>query len=129
MEKYKTICIIDDDAIYAMLTRKKLLNSNFCESVSHFANGELAFQALKKMIENQEELPDIILLDINMPIWDGWDFLDEFSKLSLEKKIILLVASSSNHPHDIEKAKSYPIVCGFVEKPITIEKILAELND
>lgn len=124
MEQAKKICIIDDDPIFVFTTKKRLEVSGFCEPLLVYKNGKEAFDGLKTAIDNNEPLPDVIFLDINMPIWDGWDFLNAFSKIPTEKKINLFIVSSSNYPDDIEKAKSYnTLVSDFIVKPITAEKI------
>ncbi|PLB17916.1 MAG: Two-component response regulator [Flavobacteriaceae bacterium FS1-H7996/R] len=73
-----------------------------------------------------EALPDVILLDLNMPVMDGWEFLEEFISLKpkLEKKIPIYIVSSSNDPADIMKAKSISEVTDFIIKPVTEAKFV-----
>ncbi|HWB63955.1 MAG TPA: response regulator [Chitinophagales bacterium] len=118
------IYIIDDDKANNFLTRLMLEDAG----LSNFKQYRFAQEALDELQricnENQpDEFPYVILLDINMPAMDGWSFLLEYRKLptgfSSKAKIYLL--SSSDYPGDYEKAKDYPEVIDFLEKPLTEE--------
>ena len=65
----------------------------------------------------------MILLDLNMPILDGWQFLDEFIHLPLKKEISIFIVTSSIDPSDIEMAKNYKMVKSYIMKPITAQKL------
>ena len=71
--------------------------------------------------------PDIILLDLNMPILDGWQFLDEFKQFNSTAQVYIM--SSSNYPEDIQNASNYPLVKGYIVKPLTTEKAIELLTD
>ena len=75
--KKKEIWIVDDDNIYQIIVRKIIGKMELFSSFSSYKNGKDAIDALKKAAENKESIPDIILLDINMPVMDGWEFMDE----------------------------------------------------
>lgn len=122
-KKVEIACIIDDDPIYVFGTKRLMQMANFCESFLIFTNGKEALDKLKAIIVNGEVLPDIILLDINMPVMDGWDFLDEFTKIPSRKKIIIYIVTSSIDPADVNKAKQYEYVSNYLVKPITFDKI------
>jgi len=128
MKKIDIVCIIDDDPVHIFVTKKVLELGEMCESIMVFKNGQEAYDKLRAICINGEILPDVILLDLNMPIWDGWDFLDAFTQIPIEKKIIIYIVTSSNDPSDIRKAKSYEQVSNFIVKPITIEKLKIELK-
>jgi CheY-like chemotaxis protein len=128
MQRVDTVCIVDDDPIYVFTTKQKLQVGKFCNNILIYNNGKEAFEALKALIENNNTLPDVILLDLNMPVWDGWDFLDEFQTIKANKKIAIYIVSSSDNPDDIARSKSYHIVNDFIIKPITIEKLDEELS-
>ncbi|GER60406.1 response regulator [Patiriisocius marinus] len=88
-----------------------------------FNNGKEALRKLKSIIDSGEDLPDLILLDLNMPIMDGWQFLDNFTQIEVDKKIIIYIVSSSIDPVDIERSKKYGMVSNFVVKPISTDKV------
>jgi len=71
-------------------------------------------------------LPDYILLDINMPIMNGWEFLDEYTRLNIDPsgKSKVFIISSSVFSNDINKARSYPLVKDFISKPLNVDKIV-----
>jgi len=121
MSAIKTICIIDDDLIYQFAVKLNLNQLQLAETVLTFANGDFAKTYFSENRENPLALPDVILLDINMPIMDGWDFLDWFQefKHELHKKIPIFMVSSSIDWRDIEKAKSYDEVLDYISKPLT----------
>lgn len=123
MRKIKLTYLIDDDEIY-IFTAKKLINkTDFSEEVKFFYNGKEALEAIKSKLYNEEELPEVILLDLNMPIMDGWQFLDEFIRIKTKKTIKIYIVSSSVNPTDIERAKTYNMVSNYIVKPISREKL------
>lgn len=126
MKKIGAICIIDDDEIYQMFTKKMIQNLDLCDEILSFQNGEEGILAIKQMIADGSAVPDIIFLDINMPIMDGWEFMDEFVPLQnhLPKKISVYIVSSSIAPGDQDKAKTYVEISGFMIKPMKSESIL-----
>ncbi|MBZ9728242.1 response regulator [Salegentibacter sp. JZCK2] len=125
-QKVELACIIDDDKIYVNLVKKIIEIKKLSENLLIFKNGMEALDHFKLILENatEEILPDIIFLDINMPIMDGWEFLNEFIKIknNFEKKITLYVVSSSIDPRDLERAKSFNLVTDYLIKPIELKK-------
>ncbi|MEC5164708.1 CheY-like chemotaxis protein [Flavobacterium sp. PL11] len=121
--KNKLTYIIDDDKLTVKLMSILISKNEFCEDIQTFYNAEQALLQLKNVIKNDLEIPDAILLDINMPIMDGWQFLDEFNCLTIKKPITIFMMTSSIDPADIEKAKTYEVVKHYVEKPITVKKL------
>ncbi|MFN2424343.1 MAG: response regulator [Cryomorphaceae bacterium] len=118
-----TVCIIDDDPIYVFTTSKTLSNMGICEDVLVYKDGKEAFEGLSKLIAENKRLPDLILLDINMPVWDGWDFLEEFSKTEVGNDIPIFIVSSSDHPEDLNRAERNPAVRGMLLKPLTKDNL------
>lgn len=131
MRTIDTTCIIDDDPIFVFGTKKIMELSNFCKDFMVFNNGQEALTSLTPLLKSGKDLPDIILLDLNMPVMDGWQFLDEFIKIPSEKKVTIYIVSSSIDPVDLYKADKYDAVSNYIVKPITVNKLqemLAELN-
>ena len=124
----KILCI-DDDPITLMLCKKVISKAEFSNEIDTALNGDDALKyldeiILKKQDEPNTELPQLIFLDLNMPIMNGWEFLDVFSQenyksIFTDTKVIVL--SSTIDPNDIEKSKTYSMVIDFLSKPITKE--------
>lgn len=121
MSKIKSCCIIDDDPIFIYGTKRMMKEIDFCDSITVFNNGEDALAGLKEMHDITHELPQVIFLDLDMPIMNGWEFLDEFIQLpndTLEKTVIYVISSSVD-PRDIERVKKYELISNYILKPIT----------
>jgi CheY-like chemotaxis protein len=124
----KSVCIVDDDSIYVMLAKRQISLNQLSDDVCEFSEGREAYQELKKRIDIGEQIPDVIFLDVNMPIWDGWDFLDEFSKLEISIRPEIYIVTSSSHSLDREKAATYPIVSRCLTKPLELDDLKAILK-
>ena len=122
----KIICI-DDDPIALLLSKLVISKSNFASKIVTLANGLEGINYLEKeetiAANKASGHPLLILLDLNMPVMDGWEFLEQFSKRLHKQypdvKIILL--SSSIDPNDIRKSKQFEMVLDFFPKPLTRE--------
>ncbi|MBO0593284.1 response regulator [Cellulophaga sp. E16_2] len=121
------ICIVDDDNIYQYTIVKTIKSLDFATKIITFSDGEEALNFVLKNLNDKIELPDIILLDINMPIMDGFQFMEEFVKIKpkLGKKIVIYMVSSSVDPKDIERTKKISAISDYIIKPIEIEKLKA----
>lgn len=127
--QHKIIFLIDDDSVSNFINTK-IIQGHFPFAVVAFTNAMEVLQELKRyQAPGSDSIPDLIFLDINMPIMDGWEFLDEFVKLPdfiLEKCSVTMLTSSLDRD-DIEKSKKYKSVVGFISKPLTVE-ILKEME-
>ena len=122
---FDIILCVDDDPITLMLCKKVISKLSFAQEIITAQNGEEAlayFNTLKyNKVDDLSKSPQLIFLDLNMPVMGGWEFLDlfnseEFSEFKSTKVIIL---SSTIDPQDLEKAKTYPVVIDFLSKPIS----------
>ena len=119
------ILIIDDDEINNFIAARLIDKIPVKTLVSTRLNGLEGLNYIKTNLNDAEKLPDIIFLDINMPVMNGWEFLDEYEQIKpqLGKEICINMLSSSVYNDDIEKAKTYHTVNKFISKPLTVEKI------
>ena len=123
MKKIKLACIVDDDPIFVFGIKKMMKLTEFCENFLVFANGQEALDSLTAIINKGGDIPQLILLDLNMPIMDGWEFLEEFTKTNPPKEITIYILTSSIDPRDLKRAKQFNRVSNYVIKPITIENL------
>jgi len=128
MDKIGILGIIDDDEIYNYLLKRIVQKVDFIQETLFFENGQIALDYLSEFKSEPEKLPDLILLDINMPVLDGWQFMEEYIKLipDLNKPIPVYISSSSNDEEDYKRALSIHQVSDYVLKPIN-EEILQQL--
>ncbi|MEO6305716.1 MAG: response regulator [Bacteroidia bacterium] len=131
MNKIKNLALIDDDDMFVFLTKKTIEYSNLVDVVKVFRNGREAINFLNENSRNVEKLPEVILLDLTMPIMDGWQFLEQYVLLkpNIGKKIIIYIVSSSISPSDIERAKHINEVTDYIIKPVTKEHLIEMLKN
>ena len=126
MTKPFIICIVDDDDVYQFTTTRTIQAYKLAKKILVFSDGEEAIRFLSDNIALSSELPDVIFLDINMPIMDGWQFLEEYVKIKprIGKKITLYMISSSVDPVDLERAKKISEISDYIIKPITPNQLV-----
>lgn len=119
----KSICLIDDDEVYQFLCKKTIEKSHHVKNIMIFSNGKEAIDFFTENTTNTIGLPDVIFLDLDMPLMDGWQFLEEYIplKLDIKKQIIIYIVTSSSHPSDLSRAKEISDITGYLIKPITTE--------
>jgi len=122
-KKIKLACIIDDDPIFVFGTKKLFKYSGYCDTFLVFKNGKEAYDHLSTLLENERTMPDLILLDINMPVMNGWQFLEKITQIEIHKELKIFIVTSSENPKDLEKAKKFGNIKNYVVKPITLERI------
>ncbi|CAM3886675.1 response regulator [Mucilaginibacter galii] len=121
-----SILLVDDDEINNFISIKLIKKALIYTEITACLDGSYAINELLDIQErNPEDLPDYILLDINMPIMNGWEFLDEYKRLGIDPlgKSKIFIISSSVFSNDINKAKSYDLVKDFISKPLNVDKI------
>jgi two-component system, chemotaxis family, chemotaxis protein CheY len=121
MDSKSTVFIVDDDPIHQRIAQIMISRHNLFEEYSSYTEAQDALDFLQKNIENAELLPGVILLDLNMPVVDGWDFLEAFEILNSQLKsvISIYIVSSSVDEKDLLRSKQYASVKGFISKPLT----------
>ena len=119
------VFIIDDDPIHQRIAQIMISKHQLFDEYVSFTEAGKWLKFLEENCEVTEALPDVILLDLNMPVMNGWDFLDKFEKVrhTLVKDIRIFIVSSSVDEKDISRSQSYASVKGFISKPLTPDVI------
>jgi CheY-like chemotaxis protein len=127
----KIMWIIDDDVIYQKIINKLIQKTEVISSHTSFTNGNEAIHALKNTIKEKYLLPDIILLDINMPIMDGWEFMEEIKiiKSKIDKRITMYMVSSSIAPEDKNKSKTFADIFDYISKPLSVNDLMTIVSN
>ena len=114
------VLLVDDSEATNHLNKYLLQKLNICEEIVIATNGK---KALDYVQQNLESLPDLILLDINMPVMDGFEFLDAIKPFEkkLNETVIIVLLTTSMINKDREKAKQYSYVRDYVIKPLKKE--------
>lgn len=122
-KQHKKVWIVDDDKIYQFTAVKMMHSIDATLQIQSYDHGLLAHNILMQAGEDPELLPDLLLLDINMPVMNGWEFLDFFSALANKttEQIALYVISSSIDYRDMEKARGFSCVIDYLVKPLRRE--------
>lgn len=121
--KFKTIMIIDDNPIDLYISSKIILKNHFAENLLQYSSAQLAINYLKENQDNEQLLPNLILIDIHMPIMTGFEFMDIYNQLPLKLKqqCDVYVISSTIDEDDIKKVDANKNIKALHEKPITKE--------
>ncbi|MFD0977566.1 response regulator [Salinimicrobium gaetbulicola] len=112
------IVIIDDDAVVLFLHKILVEKSQLPSPLHCFDN---AFEAFSYLCDRQSPDPILVLLDINMPSMNGWDFLDRITSEKCDKNVYVAMVTSSINSSDRKKAENYPQVIDYLEKPLSKE--------
>lgn len=119
------IAIVDDDSIFHFITQKTIEKIAPEHEILHFDNGREAFDYIKSNLPYADILPELILLDINMPLMNGWQFLDNFKNLKTAAyRPTIYIVSSSSAQTDISKAQTYAELNGYLTKPLSRHQLL-----
>lgn len=134
MSKYHSVMLIDDNEIDNLINQKMVEAADLSQYIYTHTGAKSAIEFLKNIEQLEEEivnkvLPDVIFLDIDMPLMDGFQFLEEFNKLKdgTRTKCKIVMLTSSINPQDVSKSKRYDAVKKYLNKPLSQES-LTELS-
>ena len=128
-KKYRTVMLIDDNEIDNLINQKMIEAASIADNIYTHTGAKSAIEFLRNMEKlqvSEEVLPDVIFLDIDMPLMDGFQFLDEFEKLTnmTRKKCRIVMLTSSINPQDFNRAKKYDNVKLYLNKPLSHDSII-----
>lgn len=125
-----SVMLIDDNEIDNFVNHKVIELTNCSSEISIYNAAETALEFLNLNAQHLSNIPDLIFLDLNMPILDGFAFLSEFDKLPAQVRIKtkIIVLSSSGRSLDMEKAYSNKYVIDYIAKPLTSDILLKSLK-
>ncbi len=127
MARFRSVLLVEDDPITILVCDRIIKMNAFSEVVKSCENGKVAMDYLNASKSGNDGVifPEIIFLDINMPVMNGWDFLEEFekSKDSLPYMPRIFILSSTVDPEDYSRAKAYTSVENFISKPLSKESL------
>ena len=131
--KLRCILVIDDDEATNFFNQMILEKIGCARYIKIVQSGQEALEYLAKSEspgcdENLYPSPDLVFLDINMPAMNGWEFLEEYRKINVKHRIIMVMLTTSLFPEDKSKAEAMPGISGFENKPLTAEKVKVVLK-
>ncbi len=129
MSKLNSILLVEDDSITNFINERLLRKLNVAENIKIALNGYEAVSIIQKTVQENKPCPNLIFLDINMPVMDGFEFLNEFRLLDFPNKndVVIVVLTTSTNITDIEKLKGSGNT-DFINKPLTKEKVQDVIN-
>jgi CheY-like chemotaxis protein len=125
------VALVDDDKVFQLIASRTIKATQLTNKILQFTNGMEAIEYLLINAENIDVLPDILFLDINMPIVDGWMFMEDYINLKhrVKKIIRIYMVSSSIDPRDVERARSMTDIREYVIKPISQDKFAEMISN
>ena len=126
MKRINSILLIEDDPITNYINQRLITKLEIAKDVQVAVNGEEALAMILNRIQNNKTCPHLIFLDINMPVMDGFEFLERFRRLDFpdKDKIVIVMLTTSTHIQDMDKLGSFGN-SELIGKPLNREKLLA----
>ncbi len=123
--KLKCVLLVDDDEAVNFINKMVLKRVDCAEEIEIAENGMEAIQYLEKRLDEGVPQPELILLDINMPLLNGWEFLEKYRQIKerMQREATIVMLTTSSNPDDRMRAESIGEVKGFISKPLTVEKM------
>jgi CheY-like chemotaxis protein len=125
------VALVDDDKVFQLIASRTIKATQLTDKILQFTNGMEAIEYLQINAENADVLPDVLFLDINMPIVDGWMFMEDYINLKhrVKKIIRIYMVSSSIDQRDVERARSMTDIREYVIKPISQDKFAEMISN
>ncbi len=127
--KLDTILLVDDDMISNYITEEMIRERGIAKTIKTATDGKQALDILQNIQQAQSAARDsiLVLLDLNMPMMDGFEFMDELQALKLQQQVVVAILTSSNNYRDLSQASKYRFAA-YLQKPISIEEVLAVVD-
>jgi CheY-like chemotaxis protein len=124
MIKLNSVLLVDDDVINNFINARLIKKAEMAQDLHISTNGKEAISHLTEKLEKNELCPELILLDINMPVMDGFEFVDAFRKLNFsnQNEVVIVMLTTSSNPKDLEKVEALKIG-DYINKPLTEDKL------
>ena len=131
MERIKCVLVVDDDHAANFITKTVIDKTNCSEEILVALNGREALDIVEKRCqkESAQPCPQLILLDVKMPVMDGFEFLRNFEKIPMEggQRPLVIMLSTSTNPKDLQLAQQFKIG-EFINKPLKVDQMERLLN-
>lgn len=124
MKKIGCVLLVDDDVTTNFYNEYEIQKSALFDAIEVAHNGKEAIDYIKEAIETGVGIPDVILLDVNMPVMNGFEFLESYSQFDLKNNLVIVMLTTSMHNDDIETAGLSSLIDAYMEKPLNIEKLV-----
>ncbi|MFN6943568.1 MAG: response regulator [Cytophagaceae bacterium] len=130
MSRIDTILLVDDDQITNFINTRLIKKLNVTDEIMVALNGEEALKFIRSCSIEGKKCPDVIFLDINMPVTDGFGFLKEFENIDIDEKdqVKIIILTTSTNPKDLKNLEQFNIK-GFINKPLTEQKVKEALEE
>ncbi|MEM1324285.1 MAG: response regulator [Bacteroidota bacterium] len=130
MKKFRLLVFIDDDKATNVYHRIIVESSKLCEEHRFFESPVEALEYFKQLATSESPVfPDAIFLDINMPVMDGWQFIEQYQQLDIQASPVVIMLTTSKFVKDIERGERIGIVHSLISKPLQVNHLQAFLDD